>query len=48
MKHSSGVPTLDQAALNAVRRWTFEPAHLTGGLPVASTVNVPLRFSLAQ
>lgn len=48
IKRSSGIPNLNQAALNAVRRWTFEPAHLIGGLPVASTVDVPLRFSLAK
>ena len=47
VKRSSGVRILDQAAITAVRRWTFEPAR-TAGLPVESTVEVPVRFSLAD
>jgi protein TonB len=47
LKKSSGVPILDQAAAAAVRRWTFEPAR-TAGLPIESTVEVPVRFSLAD
>ncbi len=47
VKQSSGVAILDQAAIAAVRRWTFEPAR-TAGLPVASTVEVPVRFSLSE
>jgi protein TonB len=42
---SSGFPELDQAAVRAVRRWTFEPAR-AGGLPVSSRVVVPVHFSL--
>ena len=45
LKHSSGFPLLDQAALEAVRRWTFEPAR-TGGIPISSHVEVPVRFAL--
>lgn len=45
LKQSSGFPVLDDAALAAVRRWSFEPAR-AGGLPVESRVDVPVRFSL--
>lgn len=47
VKKSSGVALLDEAAVTAVRRWTFEPAR-SAGLPVAHTVEVPVRFSLAD
>jgi periplasmic protein TonB len=47
VKKSSGVAILDEAAVTAVRRWSFEPAR-SAGLPVASTVEVPVRFSLAD
>lgn len=41
---SSSHPALDQAALNAVRRWRFRPA-LQGGQPVAQAIHVPVMFS---
>ena len=47
LARSSGFPLLDAAALQAVRRWRFEPAQ-AGGLPVSSRVEVPVRFSLAR
>ena len=47
VKQSSGVASLDAAALAAVRRWTFEPAR-TAGLAVAARVEVPVRFDLAR
>lgn len=47
LSRSSGFPLLDTAALQAVRRWTFEPAR-TGGIPTASRVEVPVRFDLAR
>lgn len=47
VKQSSGVAILDEAAVSAVRRWTFEPAR-SAGLPAASTVEIPVRFSLAD
>ena len=42
---SSGVPVLDETAINTVRQWTFVPAR-QGDHPVAGTVNVPIRFVL--
>jgi protein TonB len=47
VKHSSGFPLLDSAAVQGVLRWTFEPARVTG-LPVASRAEVPVSFSFAQ
>ena len=47
LKRSSGVTSLDEAAIRAVRQWTFEPANV-GALPVASRAEVPVKFSLAQ
>ena len=46
LAQSSGYRLLDQAALEAVRRWTFDPA-LVAGIPVSSQVEVPVRFSLS-
>ena len=42
---SSGYPRLDQAALDAVRRWKFGPAR-RGDEAIAGTVNVPIDFRL--
>lgn len=42
---SSGIPSLDQAALRAVRRWRFVPAR-QNGQPIASWVRIPIRFKL--
>ncbi len=42
---SSGHRTLDNAALQAVKDWVFEPA-MQGGRKVAMWVNVPVRFEL--
>jgi len=47
LARSSGFPLLDEAAVQAVRRWMFDPARATG-LPVPSRVEVPVRFSLAD
>jgi periplasmic protein TonB len=44
---SSGFPTLDRAAIKAVRRWRFHPARLAGR-PVPDTIRVPIRFQLAD
>jgi protein TonB len=45
LNRSCGHPLLDRAALDAVRRWTFEPAR-AAGLAVPSLVVIPVRFSL--
>lgn len=41
----SGFSRLDQAALEAVRRWKFVPAK-RGDIPVDGVVRVPINFSL--
>jgi protein TonB len=45
LEKSSGVESLDQAALETVRRWRFSPAR-RNGRPVSATVQVPIRFAL--
>jgi protein TonB len=45
VSRSSGHRVLDQAALEAVRAWRFEPAR-RGGLPIAGNALVPIRFRL--
>ncbi len=42
---SSGFPALDQAAMEAVRRWRFEAAQ-RDGLPVLSTTAIGIIFQL--
>lgn len=42
---SSGYERLDNAALNAVKQWRFEPAR-KGGKPLSAYVIVPLTFTL--
>lgn len=42
---SSGAPILDEAARQAVKRWTFTPAR-AGARAVDSLVEVPVKFSL--
>lgn len=43
IESSSGNRLLDRAALEATRRWTFQPAT-RGGQPVAAEVVVPITF----
>jgi protein TonB len=43
----SGIPSLDAAALNAVRQWRFVPAT-RAGKPVAAVARVPVRFRLTD
>ena len=44
---SSGVASLDSAALSAVQRWRFVPAT-RGGQPVPAVAEVPVRFQLTD
>lgn len=41
--NSSGSRLLDRAAVDAARRWRFEPAHVNGQ-PTVGTVHVPIDF----
>ena len=45
LQETSGTRALDEAALEAVRHWSFVPAR-RGSRPVAAEVDVPLRFTL--
>jgi protein TonB len=47
LRKTSGHPELDKAAIEAVWRWSFEPARVDG-TPIASDVVVPVRFSLSS
>ena len=44
---SSSYPTLDAAAVHAVQQWRFVPAS-RGGIPIAATAEVPVRFRLTD
>jgi protein TonB len=44
LQKRSGVPELDQLALEAVQAWTFRPATANGE-PVQSTIQVPMTFN---
>jgi protein TonB len=43
VKRSSGLPALDQAAMNALRRWKFKPA-IRGGRKARARINQPFNF----
>jgi protein TonB len=45
LKESSGFTLLDDTALEAVRRWEFEPARV-GSRAVEAEIEVPVRFKL--
>ncbi len=44
LAESSGNRFLDRAAMEAVRRWRFEPA-MRNGQPVSATVTIPIEFN---
>jgi protein TonB len=45
LEKGSGAAVLDDAALEAVKHWSFVPARRAGHT-VAATVDVPVRFRL--
>lgn len=45
VKESSGVRSLDEAALKAVQKWKFSPAK-TGSIAVEAKVDIPIKFQL--
>ena len=47
VKQSSGYEVLDRSALDTVKEWRFIPARF-GGMPVKSTVIVPITFKLKE
>jgi protein TonB len=47
LARSSGSALLDEAALEAVRRWRFRPARRAGE-PVPGVVTVPITFRLLE
>jgi protein TonB len=47
VRETSGHPALDTAALEAIRRWRFEPA-LRDGVPVFATATLPVTFTLER
>ena len=47
LQKSSGFPLLDNAAVQAVKRWKFKPAK-AAFFAVAATVDVPITFKLSK
>lgn len=47
VRNSSGYPLLDEAAIEAVRAWRFEPASRRG-TPISGLVDVPVFFRLTN
>jgi len=47
VRKSSGYEVLDRSALETVRDWRFIPARF-GGIPVKSTVIIPITFKLKE
>ena len=47
VRHADGWPSLDQAAVDAVRQFTYKPA-MKDGEPVATQIHVKMEFSLRK
>ena len=47
VKHGTGFSLLDEAAVQAVRHWQFEPAKI-GKRPIISSVEIPISFKLSK
>lgn len=47
LHHSSGMKSLDEAAIRAVRRWIFQPAQMAGRA-LSAIVEIPVRFRLTS
>jgi protein TonB len=47
VSRSSGRKVLDDAAVKAIKRWSFRPAR-DGNIPIQSVVVIPLKFSLRK
>ena len=45
IRKSCGHPTLDEAAQDAVKSWTFHPAK-DGNIPITKWVDIPIKFDL--
>jgi protein TonB len=43
VRHSSTIPELGEAAIEAVLQWEFKPA-MTDGTPVPARIQLPIRF----
>ena len=46
VKVEDSIPMLDQAAIDAVHRWSFTPARDSFGAPVRVQLEVPVQFTL--
>ncbi len=47
VRKSSGHPVLDNAAVDAVKKWKFSPAK-DGNIPIRSVVEIPINFDLRK
>ncbi|MDT7043914.1 energy transducer TonB [Candidatus Nitronereus thalassa] len=47
IRKSSGYPVLDEAAVEAVKKWQFSPAK-DGNIPIRSIVEIPINFDLRK
>ncbi len=47
IRKSCGHPTLDHAAQDAVKSWTFRPAK-DGNIPITKWVDIPIKFDLSS